>query len=183
MNWEITSEGGFLRFRDNQHIFYVPKADIKRISFIRSDTVKLETSSPSRDLYLKLSDFAPGAANNQTALAAWLIELIGQQQYSTGVQLEGISDILRDIQQLLTQSGDFEILRRLIHQLPYRIDDRDPNIIYKGYLQSPGQNEEASLWAISRTTKEVDGITRVEWVDGKYDFTNQWSARIFYDYS
>jgi hypothetical protein len=183
MQWLITSEGGFLKFKDSQHIFYVPKQEIKRVSLIRGDTVKLEASHPSRDLYLRLTDFAPGIANNQTELAAWLTELIGE---GSGNAVE-LSEIKTAVGQLkdeikILQAGNREILLRLIHSQPYRIDEANPNEVYKGYLLNPGYNEEQDVWAISLTTNFGDSVNRILWAEGSHDFTFQWAMRRHYEY-
>ena len=80
-----------------------------------------------------------------------------------------MTTILTDIKSIL--DGAYSAYKE-----PLRIDQTNPDLIYKGYPSVVSANTSEPSWAITRT-KISGGVIGVSWANGNRNFVNAWDDR------
>jgi hypothetical protein len=180
---KILSAGELLHFTDNQQEFYLHKKEVKRIFILKTGTIKLETASSSRDLFIRHRDVEVPLTETVQQLADEIAAMLPTQTVLTDAifrKLENLDDRLVLIMMVLANIGTLaeSTDKRILFQQPYLVDESGKiNTIYKGYSLFPGTSPQAFSWAISRTTinDEVGFVT--EWAGGNRQFIFNWNQR------
>jgi hypothetical protein len=182
MSLQIINDGACIRIQQNSAILLVTKTQIKTIDTVRVDTVRLDIGEGAlKNIYVRYTDVsAPvvqSAAELKDAIKAMLTSggssgsgATEQSQLSIVTELQNLKSIFR------TQYYGFGNELDLTKREPSKIDESNPNVIYKGWHKMVGipANPE---WAIQRITRSND-VVSYEWAFGSMMQNNVWDERL-----
>lgn len=184
MATEIYNDGASLRIVNNGNVILVSKLQIKTIDTIRNDVVRIDIGEGAlKNIYLKYAEVSvpngiPDVNQLRDLLNGMLQSSVGggatEVKQDTEINiLNGILGALTDLKVIMNNNSD-------CCKNPIRIDESNPNVVYKGFAVAGSVTSEA-VWAIQRVTRESD-IIIYEWTDGNELYDNIWDNRYELNY-
>jgi len=174
MGYKIYDDGAVIRIENGTSVLFVTKAQVKTIDTIANGIVRLDIGEgPLKNVFLKWSDVEDPVTTSAAALRDVIKNMMPNLSEETGVFGE-LTNIKNAISQLNAIEGDF------LKTEPSRIDESQPNAIYRGWHKGYGfidHNE----WAIERIRRDGDDIIH-EWAMGTHKQIHVWTERLNYQY-
>ncbi|WP_207515043.1 hypothetical protein [Longitalea luteola] len=169
MAYKIYDDGVVIRIENGTSVLFVSKAQVKTIDTIANGVVRLDIGEgPLKNVFLRYSEVEVPAVTSGEQLRDAIKNMMPNLTEEAGILNE-----LTNIKNLLNTLKDTEA--DLLKTEPTRIDESQPNAVYKGWHKGSGAAT-APEWAILKITQTADNIL-YEWADGSTRQTNIWNER------
>ena len=159
------------------------KQHVREISLVKNNTIQIDLGE-GRRVFLPFNNIAVPAMNDPYALIEELNNYVNSySQYC----YEHIINVLELINATGSGGNGNNGYPWWWDGNPYNktarlFDERNPNVIYKGYSNNSSTNTNDYSWSIERITTQ-DGIVTHEWADGDMmNFGHGWNERENYNY-
>lgn len=174
MGYKIYDDGAVIRIENGTSVLFVTKSQVKTIDTIANGIVRLDIGEgPLKNVFLKWSDVEDPVTTSAELLRDTIKNMMPDVSEETGI-INELTNIKNVLNQLKTTEAD------LLKSEPTRIDESQPNTIYKGWHSGRGLPENAE-WAILKITRTADNIA-YEWALGSVRQVNVWNNRLSLNY-
>ncbi|MFM2224281.1 MAG: hypothetical protein RJA07_483 [Bacteroidota bacterium] len=183
ISYQITDTPTALKLISNGIVRMLEKNHIREISVVKNSTIQIDLGEDRR-IFLPFSNITVPVLNDVAALVEELNNYVNSfQQY----QYSHIIQLLEQIQFNAGNGGgnpqDYVWFSYIYHKTPKVVDERNPNVIYRGFIANANDRVVDPLFCIERITSIEPGVTVREWAEG--DITNFnliWNERETYNY-
>ena len=179
MAYEIYDTPAALKLIYNGTTRMLLKYHIREISVVKNNTIQIDLGE-NRRVFLPFSNIAIPAMNNAAALVEEL------NNYANSYQRYCFEQIQNSLALINTTGGNsgnnngynpFGYDPLFAGGAGRLIDERNPNVIYRGFSKFPNQTSNDAAWVIERITSQ-DGIITHQWADGDTtNFNHNWNDR------
>jgi hypothetical protein len=182
MSLQIINDGACIRIQQDTAILLITKSQIKTIDTVRTDTVRIDIGEGAlKNIYVRYTDVTDPVVQNAAELKDAIRAMLATGGGSgSGATEESQVSILTELQNLKsifrTQYYGFGNELDLTKREPSKIDESNPNVIYKGWHKIRGVPSDPE-WAIQRITRANDIVT-YEWSFGSWMQNNVWDDRL-----
>jgi len=182
MSLQLLNDGACIRIQQDAAILLITKSQIKTIDTVRTDTVRIDIGEGAlKNIYVRYSDVTDPVVQNAAELKDAIKTMLATSGVSgSSATEESQVNILTELQYLRSifkaqyygYGSELDPTKRE----PSKIDESNPNVIYKGWHKLRGipSNPE---WVIQRITRANDVIT-YEWSFGNWMQINVWDDRL-----
>jgi len=173
---QIFNDRACLRIINNGNVILVNKTQIKTVDTIGNAVVRLDIGEGAlKNIYIKLAEVDnPGGLNDVNQLRDYIKNLLIQESWATETKQDTEIDLLSQIRQVLTDIRGSS-MGNVSTKEPLRIDESQPNVVFKGWAL-PNANVEEAAWAIQKISR-IDNEIIHEWADGDENYDNVWATR------
>jgi hypothetical protein len=184
MAFQIFNDGAVIRIENGTKTLLVAKEQVKTIDTIQNNIVRIDIGEgPLKNIFINYQDVTTPVVASANALRDLIKGMLLSDLYTAGDATEqgqvNILNKLSDIALILDDIKKKEV--NLTQTEPSRIDESNPNVIYKGWHKLTGVTSD-SEWAIQRI-RRVDDIIIHEWAYGLQNQVCAWDDRTVYPYS
>ncbi|HEV8285720.1 MAG TPA: hypothetical protein VGQ09_15505 [Chitinophagaceae bacterium] len=182
MSLQIINDGACVRIQNDTAILLITKSQIKTIDTVRTDTVRLDIGEGAlKNIYVRYTDVTDPVVQNAAELKDAIKAMLAtggnsgssateQSQLSILTEIQNLKSIFRTQYYLFGNEVD------LTKREPSKIDESNPNVIYKGWHKLRGVPADPE-WGIQRITRTND-IVNYEWAMGSMMQNNVWDDRV-----
>lgn len=183
MGFKLINDGASVRIENGSKILFVTKDQIKTIDTIQNNIVRIDIGEgPLKNIFINYQDVELPVVASANELRDLINQMLLSDNYdgsdakeATQLQiLNKLGDITTVLASIKDKESDFSQTE------PSRIDESNPNMIYKGWHKAfgvPTENE----WAIERIRREDDQIIS-EWAFGHKKQIYTWDNRLGIQY-
>jgi len=178
MATQIFNDKACLRIVNNGNTILIYKHQIKTVDTIRNEIVRLDIGEGAlKNIYLRFSEVTlPEGLRDVNHLREYISELLIQDGWSTeqrqDVEIGVLQQIYTALDAIRNQGSGMGLTST---KEPLRIDESNPNVIYKGWAL-PDSNTNEEKWAIQKISR-IDNVIIYEWADGNDNYDNIWDNR------
>lgn len=181
---EIINQGASLKVVTNGVARYITKFQIKEISIVKEDFIKLDVGQGLYNIFIDYADVSTPATSTIDELRDAINGML--ETGHTGASTEAKQN--DQIEELFSIRTELEEVKNKLNSLdtkhfyePLLKDESNPRTIYKGFAL-PGSLTNEPKWAIQKTS--VNGsITVTKWSNGNKKLENIWDNREALQYS
>lgn len=182
-NIQIINDGAVIRIEKGTKTLLVTKEQVKTIDTVHDNVVRIDIGEgPLRNIFVNYQEVAVPAVASANELRDLIKGWMLSDQYDGGDATEATQiSILNQVSQLTNVLVAMN-LRQLdpTKEEPSRVDESNPNMIYRGWHARFGVPEQAE-WAIERVKQVNDEIIH-EWAFGTKKQIYPWSQRETFNY-
>lgn len=175
---QISNDGAVIRIEKNGKILLVAKDQVKTIDIVHTNIVRIDIGEgPLKNIFLNYQEVGSPVVASASELRDTINAMMLTDVYLGGDAKEVTQvSILNQVSQLTNVLVAMN-LRQLdpTKAEPSRIDESNPNMIYRGWHARFGVPDEHE-WAIERV-KQVNDEIISEWAFGTKKLIYQWSQR------
>ena len=180
---QISNDGAVIRIEKNGKTLLVAKDQVKTIDIVHTNIVRIDIGEgPLKNIFLNYQEVGSPVVGSANELRDTINAMMLTDAYLGGDAKEVTQvSILNQVSQLTNVLVAMN-LRELDQTKaePSRIDESNPNMIYRGWHARFGIPEEHE-WAIERVRQVNDEIIH-EWAFGTKKLIYQWSQRETFNY-
>lgn len=170
MAYTIIDDGAVIRIDNGASVLYVTKAQVKTIDIIHNDIVRLDIGEgPLKNIFIRYDEVEAPAINSAVELRDVIKGMMPNLSEDDEV-LNELTNIRNILNALKLSEAD------LLKTEPTRIDESQPNTIYKGWHKDRGVPSDPE-WAILKITRNDDNIS-YEWAGGSIRQNQIWTNRL-----
>jgi hypothetical protein len=170
MAYKIYDDGAVIRIDNGTSVMLVTKSQVKTIDTIANGFVRLDIGEgPLKNVFLKWSDVEVPVVSSADNLRDAIKNMMPNLTDEAGI-INELTNIKNVLNQLKSTEAD------LLKTEPSRIDESQPNTIYKGWHAGRGLPDNAE-WAILKITRSADNIL-YEWAGGSVRQNQVWNNRL-----
>lgn len=183
MGFKLINDGASIRIENGSKILFVTKDQVKTIDTIQNNIVRIDIGEgPLKNIFINYQDVETPVVASANELRDLINSMLMSDNYDGGdakeatqisvlTKLGDIASILATIKERETDITQME---------PTRVDESNPNMIYRGWHSKFGQPD-VSEWIVERITR-LDDEEIHEYAYGHKRFLYTWNDRAIYQY-
>lgn len=178
MDFQIFNDGAVIRIENGTKTLLVSKEQVKTIDTIQNNIVRIDIGEgPLKNIFINYQDVVAPAVASANELRDLIKGMLLSDQYTGGDATEqGQVNILNKLGDIATILASIKEREADISQIePSRIDESNPNVIYRGWHGQYGFID-LEEWAIERIRRSDDEIVS-EWAFGTKNQVYKWTER------
>src|SRR6266542_6120515 len=183
MGFKLINDGASIRMENGSKILFVTKDQVKTIDTIQNNIVRIDIGEgPLKNIFINYQDVETPVIGSANELRDLINSMLMSDAYDGGDAKEvtqvSMLGKLGDIATILASIKERE--NDLTQIEPTRIDESNPNTVYRGWHSKFGIPDQVE-WAIERI-KRVNDEEIHEWAFGFKKFLYAWNDRAKYQY-
>jgi hypothetical protein len=170
MAYKLYDDGAVIRVENGTSVLLVTKSQVKTIDIIHGDIVRLDIGEgPLKNIFVRYTEVEIPVVSSAAQLRDVIKAMMPNLSEDDAIlgELQNIKGVLNALK--LSEAD-------LLKTEPSRVDESQPNTIYKGWHKDRGIPSDPE-WAILKITRTADNII-YEWAGGSIKQNNVWNNRL-----